>query len=462
MSARLSARTLAQVADGVERPGYDFAALGVGMVHLGLGAFHRAHQAVFTEDAIRAAGGDWGIAGVSLRRPDAAAALSPQDDLYTVETLAQAPSLRVVGVLRRALTAAGEGEAVLAAMAAPATHIISLTVTEKAYRLDGAGQLDLTHPEIVHDLTRPARPVSAVGWLTLGLAARRERGGAPVTVLSCDNLIGNGKKLEAAVRTMAERWDPALAAWVEAEAAFPQTMVDCIVPATSPASRSRIEAGLGLADQACVSREAFAQWVIEDRFAGPRPAWDRAGVEFVADVAPYERLKLHVLNAAHSALAYLGLQRGHDLVRQAIADPELSRFVDALMTEEIAPALADLPMTDYWRGAQARFANLRLDHRLVQIGEDGSSKLAQRVFPLMIANARAGRPIERMTKIVLAWLELAGQGKVADPLAERLRSWARSGGDLREIIGDPALFPDAFRRETALRSALAWSHARCG
>ena len=459
MSARLSARTLASAADGVERPGYDFAALGVGMVHLGLGAFHRAHQAVFTEDAIRAAGGDWGIAGVSLRRPDAAAALNPQDDLYTVETLAEAPSLRVVGVLRQALTAQNEAEAVLAAMAAPTTHIITLTVTEKAYRLDSAGALDLTHPEVVHDRARAARPISAVGWLTQGLAARRDAGGAPVTVLSCDNLIGNGKKLEAAVRAMAERWDPALAAWIEAEAAFPQTMVDCIVPATSPASRSRIEAGLGLADQACVSREAFAQWVIEDRFAGPRPAWDRVGVEFVSNVAPYERLKLHVLNAAHSALAYWGLSRGHELVRQAIADPVLSQLLDVLMAEEIAPALPDLPVADYWRGARARFANPRLDHRLVQIGEDGSSKLAQRIFPLMIANAEAGRPIERLSTIVRAWLELAGQGKVADPQAERLKSW--SGHDACEILGDPALFPEAFRREPALGRALTGSQARC-
>ena len=455
MSARLSIQTLDQLPAAVARPDYDVAGLGVGILHLGLGAFHRAHQGVFTEDAIRAAGGDWGIAGVSLRRADVPDALGPQDGLYTVEMLDEPPRYRVVGVLRRALAAASEADEVLAAMAAPGVHIISLTVTEKAYRLDAAGALDLAHPEIVHDLARPDRPQSAVGWLTAGLARRREQRGAPVTVLSCDNLIGAGRKLEAAVLAVAARWDPALAAWIEAEVAFPGTMVDCIVPATSEARRARIEAALGLCDQACVSREAFAQWVIEDRFAGPRPAWERAGAELVADVASYERLKLHVLNAAHSALAYLGLQHGHALVREAIADPELSRFMDALMAEEIGPALPDLPVADYWRKARARFSNTRLDHRLEQVGEDGSSKLAQRIFPLLIDNARAGRPTRRLASVVQAWLELAGQGRVRDPQGARLQAWAGAGGAREEILNDPALFPDAFRNEPAVRRVLA-------
>ena len=358
--------------------------------------------------------------------------------------------------MRRALAARTETDAVLATMADASTHIISLTVTEMAYRLDGAGLLDLAHPEIVHDLARPARPVSAVGWLTAGLARRRERGGAPVTVLSCDNLIGNGRKLATAVRTLAERWDPALAAWIEVEVAFPGTMVDCIVPATSEASRARIEAALGLADQACVSREAFAQWVVEDRFAGPRPAWERAGVEFVADVAPHERLKLHVLNASHSALAYLGLERGHELVRRAIADPDLSGFLDAMMAEEVAPALPDLPVADYWRRTRARFANPRLDHRLAQIGEDGSSKLAQRIFPLLIANARAGLPTARLSAIVRAWLDLARRGQVKDPEADRVKA---ADGCVRATLDDPSLFPDAFRAEPPVRRAILGSAA---
>jgi fructuronate reductase len=253
---------------------------------------------------------------------------------------------------------------------------------------------------------------------------------------------------------MAERWDPALAAWIGAEVAFPQTMVDCIVPATSPEGRARIEAGLGLTDLACVSREAFAQWVIEDRFAGPRPAWERAGVEFTDDVGRYERLKLHVLNAAHSTLAYLGLNQGLEFVRQAITDHELAAFVDAMMAEEIGPALPDLPVADYWRACRARFANPRLDHRLVQIGEDGSSKLAQRLYPLIIANARAGRPAARMAAVVRAWLDLAARGAVKDPQGPRLADWAAAGGAVCAIVKDAALFPDPFRAEPAVRSAL--------
>jgi fructuronate reductase len=457
VSARLSLQTLKRLPAEVGRPDYDVAGLVVGIVHLGLGAFHRAHQAVFTEDAIRAAGGDWGITGVSLRHGDVSATLTPQDGLYAVETLAEPTRLRVVGAVRRALAAQIEADAVLAAMAAASTHIISLTVTEKAYRLDSSGELDLAHPEIVRDLARPARPISAVGWLTTGLALRRERGGAPVTVLSCDNLIGNGRKLAAAVQVLAERWDPALAAWIEAGVAFPGTMVDCIVPATSEASRTRIQAALGLTDQACVSRETFAQWVVEDRFAGPRPGWDRAGVEFVTDVGSHERLKLHVLNAAHSALAYLGLTQGYAFIRQAIADPGLSGFLDAMMAEEVAPALPDLPAADYWRTCRARFANPRLDHRLTQIGEDGSSKLAQRIFPLLVENARAGRPTARLAAVVRAWLNLAGQGKVKDPHDDRLKALA--GGCVGKALDEPLLFPDPFRAEPMVRRALTGSAA---
>lgn len=365
--------------------------------------------------------------------------------------------MRIVGVLRRALAGAHDPQAVIEAMAAPSTHIISLTVTEKAYRYDAAGQLELAHPELVHDLGRPDTPASVVGWLTEGLARRRAAGGAPVTVISCDNLVGNGRKLGGAVRTLAERWDPALAAWIEAEIAFPQTMVDCIVPATTDESRARIEAAIGLRDQACVSREAFAQWVIEDRFAGPRPAWERTGVELVAEVAPYEQLKLHVLNAAHSTLAYLGLPRCHGFVRQAIADPELSGFLDAMMGEEVAPALPGLPVADYWRTCCARFANPRLDHRLAQIAEDGSSKLAQRIYPLLIDGARAGRSVERLAAIVRAWLELAGQGLVKDPRAEHLQGWSTSGCSFGRLLSDPALFPEPFRSEPAVRRALIGS-----
>jgi fructuronate reductase len=452
--SRLSLRTLDRTAPGVRRPAYDVAALRPGVVHLGVGAFHRAHQAVFTEDAIEAAGGDWGITGVALRHASVPDALSAQDGLYAVETLDQPCGHRVVGALRRALCAPAAPAATLAALAAPDCHVVSLTVTEKGYGLNAAGDLDPTDPAIARDLAAPEAPVSAIGWLTRGLAERRRTAAGPVTVISCDNLTGNGRKLEAAVAAFAERTDPALAGWIAANAAFPQTMVDCITPATSPQSRARIEAAIGLSDGACVSREPFAQWVIEDRFAGPCPAWARAGAEIVADVGPYERLKLHVLNTVHSALAYLGPARGWLFTRQAIADPELAGFVDALVAEEIAPALPGLAVAGYWAAARARIANPMIDHRLSQIAEDGSSKLAQRVFPLIIANARSGLPTARLCAIVRAWLGAASLGEAADPQGRRLADWAQAGADLAAALDDPALFPDAFRREAAVRAAM--------
>ncbi len=459
MTERLDATTLPHAALDVRRPGYDFTALRPGIVHLGIGAFHRAHQAVFTEDAVLAAGGSWGVIGVALRRPNVPDALGPQDGLYTVETLSETPRYRVVGVIRQALAAPTRPEPVLAALAAPETHVISLTVTEKGYCLDAHGALDQAHPDIVHDLSEPATPRSTIGWLVQGLAERRRCGSGPVTVISCDNLRGNGRLLAAAVLAFARRRDArekgALERWIEHHATFPRSVVDCIVPATTEASRRRIAAATGLIDAACVSREPFASWVIEDRFAGPRPAWEAAGVELVTDVEVHERLKLHVLNACHSALAYLGLSRGHGLVREAIGDAELARFVDALVAEEIAPALPELPVADYWRKIRPRFANKMIDHRLDQIGEDGSAKLAQRIFPLLIDNARAGRPSPRLAAILHAWVELAAAGVVRDPQASRLQSRIAEGRGLAAALEDAMLFPTPFRTDPTLRASLS-------
>jgi fructuronate reductase len=307
-------------------------------------------------------------------------------------------------------------------------------------------------------LAKPDRPRSTFGWLVRGFVERCNRGSGPVTVISCDNLNGNGRKLEATVLAFAARSNAKregeVARWIEQNAAFPRTVVDCIVPATTEASRRRISAALGLIDEACVSREHFSQWVIEDRFAGPRPAWDKAGAELVADVEAYERLKLQVLNTCHSALAYLGLGRGHQLVRQAIGDPDLCHVVETMVAEEIAPALPELPVADYWRKIRMRFANPMIDHRLVQIGEDGSTKLAQRAFPLLIVNARAGRPTGRLASIVRAWLVLAGEGVVKDPQAARLARWAAAGRDVAGALDDAILFPPPFRTDPRVRAAL--------
>jgi fructuronate reductase len=384
----------------VAKPSYDRNNLGCGLVHIGPGAFHRAHQALFTDAAIAAAGGDWKLVAIALRHDRARLELEPQDGLYTVEVLDVPASYRIVGALSQVIIAPGDPAAALAALAAPEIHVVTLTVTEAGYCLDPAGDLDLRHPDIVHDLTRPASPKTAAAWLARGLAARLAAGAGPLTVVSCDNLRHNGRRLRAAVLEFAARAHPAALGFIEREIAFPCSVVDCITPASDKLHRGRVQAALGLADAASAQREAFAQWVIEDNFAGPRPAWERVGVELTASVEGHERLKLRVLNAVHSTLAVLGLRKGQKLVREAMADPGSSGFVEAMVAEEIAPTLPDLDVAGYWRSVRARLANPRIDHALAQIAQDQAVKLRERLAPSLEANVRAGRPSPRLAEVI--------------------------------------------------------------
>jgi fructuronate reductase len=454
MTEQLGAGQLARLPVSIVRPAFDPAQLKCGIVHLGIGAFHRAHQAVFTEDAIAHRGGDWGIVGASLQRPDVPDALKAQDCLYTVESLGTAARYRVMGVIRDALFAPRDRARLLAALASPASHAVTLTLSEKGYCLASDGTLDFLHPDIAADLATPDAPRSAIGWLALALNERRKNGAGPLTILSCDNLGSNGEKLGNAVAAFAERAYPGLLPWISANTAFPLTLVDCIVPASDAAHRARVQDALGMEDQASVQREEFAQWVIQDRFATPLPAWDAAGAEIVDDIAGYQRLKLHVLNTAHSALAYLGLPRGHTYVRQAIADPDLLQLLDVMMAQEIGPALAPLDVAGYWRKVKARFTNPMIDHRLAQIAEDGSLKLPQRLFPLLETNVRADGQITRMAKIVRAWLDLMATRPSRDPANAWLADWAKNGADKAVALDNPALFPEMFRSDARLRDAI--------
>jgi len=453
MSERFGARALSRLPQSVHRPGFDPASLKSGIVHLGIGAFHRAHQAVFTQDAIAHHGGDWGIVGASLQRADVPDALRAQDCLYTVESLGAEARYQVMGVIREALFAPRDRARLLEALTAPKTHVVTLTLSEKGYCLSTDGALDFSHPDIAADLANPLAPRSAIGWLVLALAERRKAGAGPLTILSCDNLGSNGEKLAQAVTAFAERSHSGLSTWIAANTAFPSTLVDCIVPASDAAHRARVVRALGFEDQASVQREAFAQWVIQDRFAAAVPAWGEVGAEIVPDITGYQRLKLHVLNTAHSALAYLGLPRGHAYVRQAIADPQLIQFLDGMMEQEIAPALAPLDVAGYWRTVKTRFANPMIDHRLAQIAEDGSLKLPQRLFPLLEANGSGGE-IARMAAIVRAWLELMATSPSRDPANVWLADWAKAGADKAIALDNPALFPDVFRHDARLRSAV--------
>lgn len=441
---RLSLAALPALPAAVARPDYAPEHVRIGIVHFGPGAFHRAHQAAYI-DALLADHPDWGICAVSLHSAEARDALRPQDGLYTLALLGAPERLRVIGAIREWLCAPQEPDAVLARLADPAVRLVTLTVTEKGYALAGDG-LDLAHPEIAHDLAAPEAPRSAVGYLAAGLRARWRRGVAPYTVLSCDNLAGNGLRLRRAVLQYAQRIDAALAAWIAAEAAFPCSMVDSITPATDDALRTRVEDALGCADAWPVQREPYAQWVVEDRFCNARPPFERVGVTLSRDIAGYDRAKLRLLNGAHSALAYLGSLLALETVADAMAEPVLAAFVERLMRGSIA-AVTVLPegldADAYIDAILGRFRNPAIRHRLAQIAWDGSQKLPVRLFGTIADALEVGRPIGPLCLVVAGWMQFVRRQArcgvvLVDPLGESLAVVGRAcRGDAR---GDVAAF----------------------
>lgn len=416
---------LAHAGSSIRLPDYAPADVALGMVHLGLGNFHRAHQAVYT-DSILKNDPRWGIYGVSLKSRGVVDQLAAQGGLYSV--LARGPAgtqARVIGSIRATWCGADGMVPVLLRIAAPETRIVSLTVTEKGYCIDTAsGQLNAAHPDIVHDLAHPGTPRSALGVLLRGLQARRMHG-APLSVVCCDNLPRNGATLRGLTLQLAGMMDDALAIWVERNIAFPATMVDRIVPATTDTDRAAA-AGLGIEDDAPVCAEPFSQWVIEDRFAAARPRWEDAGAQLVGDVAPFELMKLRLLNGAHSTLAYLGYLAGHDFIYQASADPACQRLLRALWAE-LSPTLPALPGIDiaaYQDQLLARFQNSALPHRTWQIAMDGSQKLPQRLLNAARERLAHGFCVDAIALAVAGWMRYVGgvdeQGQpidVRDPLA---------------------------------------------
>lgn len=320
---RLSDATLSAAPPAIARPLYDRARVTPGIVHLGIGAFHRAHQAVVIDDRLNAGETSWGIVGASLRSSDTREALQPQDGLYTLAVRSAAPpQYRVIGSISDVLVAPEDPEALLARLADPAIRIVSLTVTEKGYCHDPAtGTLNEDHPDVRHDLSA-ALPRSAPGYLVEALARRRKAGVKPFTVLCCDNLPSNGATVKRVLARFARLRDPDLGAFLTDELACPSTMVDRIVPATTDENRAEVSTALGLQDAWPVMAEPFWQWVVEDDFPTGRPDLAASGVELVRDVAPYELMKLRLLNGSHSTLAYLGYLSG----RETIADTVGARF----------------------------------------------------------------------------------------------------------------------------------------
>ena len=436
---------------------YDRSKLTPGIVHLGVGAFHRAHFAAYINEVLEI-DPSWAIIGASLRRPDARAVLAPQDFLYTlVERGESETKTRVIGSIVDVLDATAQRPALIAAMTDPRIRIVSLTVTEKGYCHDPAtGRLDPRHPDILHDLATADAPVSAPGLIVRALELRRAAGTEPFTVLSCDNLPANGETTARIVFECAALRDADLAGYIRSDVAFPSTMVDRIVPATSDLDRDLALERLAMRDAWPVVTEPFTQWVIEDDFPTGRPAVEIAGAQLVADVRPYELTKLRMLNGSHSIIAYAGYLAGYAHVSEAIADPAFHCFIHAFMTDEVMPTLpGDFRNPAAYRDALLdRFRNPALRHRTWQIAMDGSQKLPQRLLGTIRDRLARNLPVTRAALGVAAWMRyVAGvdeQGReidVRDPLAARFRSMAQSAGDspgrlvdglleVREVFGD--------------------------
>ncbi|WP_419909594.1 mannitol dehydrogenase family protein [Hoeflea sp.] len=439
---RLNNNILQDYAGPARLPAYDRSAISPGIVHIGIGAFHRAHQAAYIDDRLGEEPG-WGIIGASLRRSDMRNALMPQDYLYTLAVRhGEETKARIIGSVTDILYAPPGNRPVIEAIAAPSTRIVTLTVTEKAYcRNPATGDLDFDHPDIKADLKNSDGAQSVPGLLYAALSMRRRNGQSPITLLSCDNLPDNGGTLARVVTQFARERDPALARWIEDNFAFPASMVDRIVPATTDADRDAIEALSGYVDAWPVVTEPFSQWVVEDRFAAGRPALELAGVIMTDDVGPFEAMKLKMLNGSHSALAYLGVEAGYVTVADAVADPVLARFLDAMMRDEIIPTLTvpDVDLGAYAKALLERFSNTVLKHRTMQIAMDGSQKIPQRLLGTIRDRMAKGLPHQRLDLAVAAWIRhLCGRDgagnryEIDDPMARQLSEIA--GRTLPDVL----------------------------
>jgi fructuronate reductase len=469
LNIRLTQASLRELHEGVGAPDYDRDDVATGIVHFGPGAFFRAHTAWYV-DRLLARDSRWGICAVSLKTGGLARALAEQDFLYALAELDAAPSYRVIGSLKDYVVASENPARVFHRLTEPAVKLVTITVTEKGYCLDGAGALDLSHPDIVHDLGKPEAPRSLIGWIAEGLRRRRAAGLSAFTVLSCDNLVANGPKLRAAVLGFVQRQgNAALADWIEHDVRFPATMVDSITPHADEAFLKTIAETTGLRDEAAVRRERFAQWVIEDDVPADFPDLASVGVTMTKSVKDYERAKLRLLNGAHSALAYLGIAAGHATVFEAMSDAALAHFVESMMREDTARTLHvgfDIPA--YIDRLIVRLKNPAVAHRLMQIAADGSIKIPYRFLEpaaeLLAANGDPGRllvPVAAWMRFVVT--EIRAGRTLDDPLATRLAEIGKTAqgvaADVDLFLLLDGVFPSALKENPRFVKALTDAYA---
>ena len=474
MTTKLSLATLGEIARTADVPAYARSGLAAGIVHFGVGNFHRAHQAVYLDDLFRLGlDHDWAIVGAGVLASDAAMRekLAGQDFLTTVvEQDNNRSGARVTGAMIDYL-APGDAAATVARLADPAIRIVSLTITEGGYFIDPAsGAFDPAHPAIAADAASPSDPKTVFGLILAGLKARKERGIAPFTVMSCDNIPGNGEVTHAAVSGLARLSDPDLADWIDANVAFPNGMVDRITPATGPREIAIVADDYGIDDQWPVFCEEFKQWVLEDHFPQGRPALEKVGVQFVADVAPYEHMKIRILNGGHAAIAYPAALLDIHFVHEAMEDGDIRAFLAKLEREEIIPVIPPVPDTeldDYYTLIERRFSNPKIADTIPRLAQDGSNRQPKFILPSTADRLSRGEDVVGLSLVSALWCRyLAGttdSGKAIsfnDPNIDRIRAAAEAAKDepeafldLKDIFGAVA-GSDLFRRRfvNALKS----------
>ena len=471
----LNARTLKSLSERLPVPAYDRRLVTPGVVHFGVGGFHRAHQAMYHDRLMNEGNSlDWGICGVGVLAADRLMrdALYAQDGLYTL-VLKDSDGTwepRVIGSIVEYLFAPDDPQAVIEKMAAPSTRIVSLTITEGGYNIsDVTGEFDAANPDVVRDLQPDAVPRTAFGLVTEALRRRRSRGLAPFTVMSCDNLQDNGRLSRRVFTTFARLRDPGLGDWVEREVHFPNSMVDRITPVTTDADRAEIRERFGIDDLWPVVCEPYTQWVLQDAFTAGRPAYEQAGVQVVDHVEPYELMKLRLLNGSHQAMCYFAYLAGYRLVHEAAQDPLFQAFLLGYMDQEATPTLPPVPGVDlngYKHTLIERFSNPQVRDTIARLCAESSDRIPKWVLPVIRYQLAAGGEIRRSAAVVASWARYAEgldeQGQpieVVDRLADRLtRAALRQREDPDAFIANRDLFGDLADDErfvAAYRSALA-------
>lgn len=433
---RLNEGTLSKLSREASRFAYDRDKINAGIVHFGPGAFHRAHQAVYTDTLLNSMGGDLGICAVSVNNSTVRDILSAQDNLYTFCILGEQVECRIIGSILKTIVASEDPALVIQTLVQREIRAVTLTITEKGYCLAPDGTLDFAHPKIAEDIKNPSHPKSAIGLLAAGLSARKKSGLQAIPIISCDNLTSNGLQLRQALLDFSAATDPDLSKWIEDCMRFPCTMVDSITPATDQAIIDLVGSHTNLVDFAPVQREPFTQWIIEDIDDCALPPWHLAGADIRKDVSGYELAKHRIVNGLHTSATFLGLLRGLHTVADVMRDADIRRFLQALADEEIIPSLPQVEGLNpqmYVRETFNRFSNTRIHHELRQIAWDTTKKLPYRLLATLEENLAAGRPHARICKVLAAWMRFIVLRSIAsepivDPLANRLRDFGRWHG----------------------------------